>query len=196
MTEIYGNFNEEMVNQAQLLRLSFDPSFLSPQQQWQHNGLLANFIADYITPLASSDEGTPHCIEQVIYLKGSISYIANELLENAIKFHVKRPKIPIDFSLLFINQTIVLLSKNLILIYQYEILKNVIKELTTSNLEDLYIQRVETLAEQENSTASGLGLITILSDYSAQIGWKIEAYEPDTTLKTVTTMVQLPIEQY
>jgi hypothetical protein len=53
--------------------------------------------------------------------------------------------------------------------------------------------KLEKLAEDENTQASGMGLITIMQDYLAQIGWKIENLEDNSEVKIVTTMVQLAI---
>ena len=56
--------------------------------------------------------------------------------------------------------------------------------------EDL-IQQIEQQAQDENSTSSGLGILTIVNDYAARVGWLFESVEDAGTI--VTTKVQLEI---
>ena len=52
---------------------------------------------------------------------------------------------------------------------------------------------MEKLAEEEDSNASGLGLITICCDYGAKLGWKIDNDPEKNGILTVTTMVELKV---
>jgi hypothetical protein len=72
-------------------------------------------------------------------------------------------------------------------------LELVIETLINSDPEQLYIQHLENLAEDENGMTSGLGFLTIIQDYLAKIGWKIEPVKPDYNLVVVTTMVQITV---
>jgi hypothetical protein len=58
----------------------------------------------------------------------------------------------------------------------------------------LYISQLEKNAEQESEGDSGLGLLTMINDYFAQIGWKFETVQKDSEALTVTTMVQLRVK--
>jgi hypothetical protein len=54
----------------------------------------------------------------------------------------------------------------------------------------LYIQQIETTASQADNEASGLGLITLVNDYAAKLGWKFKSASIDPEMTTVTTMAQ------
>lgn len=51
----------------------------------------------------------------------------------------------------------------------------------------LYLQQLEDTEE------SDLGLVTMMNDYQAKLGWKIETIKKEPELVTVTTMVQLTV---
>ncbi len=44
-------------------------------------------------------------------------------------------------------------------------------EVTARDPGDLLIERIETNAAASNSSGSGLGLLTLMSDYGARLGW-------------------------
>jgi hypothetical protein len=46
---------------------------------------------------------------------------------------------------------------------------------------------------QDESSGSGLGLLTIMNDYMAKVGWKFESNSQHPEITTVTTMVQLDL---
>jgi hypothetical protein len=51
---------------------------------------------------------------------------------------------------------------------------------------------MESNANDEN-TNSGLGLLSMICDYSAKISWKFEMLQTEPSLVTVTTMVSLDV---
>ncbi len=191
--QIYGEFQEALPNGDQFLVISFSPSSIPLQQRWRNNGLSADFVADYLTAFFPASEGDPNILERRNELRSAVSYIANELLENAMKFHNEAAKVSIQFGIYLLNDTVVLFSKNCISSATFEKFQKVIQELTTTDPEELYISHLEKLAEQEDSTSSGLGLITIVHDYLAKLGWKIEPLAERPELNVVTTMVQLEV---
>ncbi len=69
--------------------------------------------------------------------------------------------------------------------------KELIHALTTSDLNDLYIERLEKNLDYEHALNSGLGFITILINYNTKLGWKIEQQSPDSDIVYITTMAQL-----
>jgi hypothetical protein len=56
----------------------------------------------------------------------------------------------------------------------------------------MYINQVEKSIDNGESESSGLGYLTMIMDYDAVLGWKLEqiSNKPATI---VTTMVQLPL---
>ncbi len=87
MPEIFEAFQEcGDVAALESLLLRFSPSLLPPQQRWRNNGLSADFLADYVTTFFPKDEADPASAERQSTVKGAVNYIANELLENAMKY--------------------------------------------------------------------------------------------------------------
>lgn len=68
-----------------------------------------------------------------------------------------------------------------------------IKELTTSDPDELYIRILERNAQSESDHQSGLGLLSMINDYQAKLGWKFECVQQNPDVMTVTTMVQLTV---
>ena len=72
-----------------------------------------------------------------------------------------------------------------------------IQTLLSEDLGELYIQQLEASAADEQSNSSGLGLITMVQDYQAHLGWQFTTYAAAAPLSlpvtTVTTIVQLMV---
>jgi hypothetical protein len=66
-----------------------------------------------------------------------------------------------------------------------------IKELLNSDPGELYIRQIKRSKEDES--ISGLGLLTMINDYDAKLGWQFETIEHNPEVIVVTTMAQLPI---
>ena len=79
-------FNDVPPSQKFLL-ISFFPSSIPPKQRSRNNGLSADFIADYLTTFFPKDEDITNTNKKQAEIKSAVSYIANELLENAMKFN-------------------------------------------------------------------------------------------------------------
>ncbi|MEA5510467.1 DUF6272 family protein [Crocosphaera sp. UHCC 0190] len=191
--EIYGDFLEELPASDQFLVISFSPSSIPLKQRWRNNGLSADFVADYLTTFFPADEDDLSTVERQKELKGAVSYIANELLENAMKFHDESVHNTIQFGIHLFDETVVLFSKNCIPSANWPRFKPIIEDLITSDPQELYINQMEKLAEEDDNHGSGLGLITICCDYGASLGWKIDSQEENLGILTINTMVQLQV---
>lgn len=192
MTQIFGDYEELPFGQEYLI-IGFSPSSVPLKQRWRNNGLSADFLADYLTTFFPGNADNPTSIEQQVELKGAISYIANELLENAMKFNDETTQYPISVRMQLESNRVVFLIANSIPPAAVGNFQAYIKELLTSDPSELYIQQLEKNAADENCTASGLGLLTMIHDYMAKIGWKFETVQTEPELISVTTMVQLII---
>ncbi|MGD1808703.1 slr1658 superfamily regulator [Dapis sp. BLCC M126] len=191
--EIYGDFNNNLSDSNQILVISFSLSSIPFKQRWRNNSLSANFIADYLTAFFSVEKNDAKTVARKKELQASVSYITNELLENAMKFHDDRTKNPIRFGVHLLEDIVVLLVSNCVSSEIWLKFYPIINDLMTCDLEDLYIDQVKKLAEDENNQVSGLGLITIMSDYSATLGWKINKIKDDNGLITIRTMAQFKV---
>ncbi|WP_446382295.1 DUF6272 family protein [Coleofasciculus sp. E2-BRE-01] len=197
MHKIFGEFQENLSDEQEFLILGFSPSSIPIQQRWRNNGLSADFVADYLTTFFPAIDEDPDPEGKRVEIKGAVSYIANELLENAMKFNDDHSSYPIKFGLHILDIateiTLVLLATNSVSKQSLNKFQSFIHELLESDLDELYIRQLEKSAEDETGAASGLGLLTMKNDYFAKLGWKFETVQKEPEVVTVTTMVQLKV---
>ena len=197
--KILGDFRDDIPEtHHEYLKLGFSPSSLSVQQRWRTNGLSADFVADYLTTFlrvydtgGQDDDSDARDHE----IKDAVSFIANELLENAMKFNYEPVDQPIQFNLHLLPEAsaVVLLSvTNGISEAGMGKLQSFIREFLATDPDDFYTRQLEKAAA--GATASGRGFITIRNDYSGRLGWKFEQSSSDLSPITVTTMVQLTLQ--
>jgi len=195
MTKIFGDFSEVAFSSEEYLILGFSPSSIPLQQRWRNNGLSADFLADYMTTFFPNDTNAddiekPDEIKQN-EIKSAVGYIANELLENAMKFHDPNSQYPISIQLQLHSNHIVFSVINSISPKAAETFQTYLQKLIHSDPQELYIQQLEDNAQEENySSSSGLGLLTMINDYMTKVGWKFQTIKKDQEMLTVTTMVQ------
>jgi hypothetical protein len=191
MTEIFGDFENHLPPSQEYLRIQFSPSSIPLKQQWRNNGLSANFMADFL--LSFFPNHHEDLTQQQEEIQGTICYVANELLENAMKFTDDRLQCPISLTLYLLSDRLVFISTNSISISSQHKLESFIHRLTTSDLSQLYAEQLEKSALDESGTSAGLGILTMMNDYAATIGWKLEPIQAPLEGVTVMTMVQLTI---
>jgi hypothetical protein len=194
MTQIFGEYTEETEKSREFLKLGFTPSLTQLQQRWRNNGLSADFLADYLTTFFPTDDNDPSTIQRATELKGAVSYIANELLENSMKFHNPSDDYPVTLQVKLYNDHLVLCVTNSITPKNIIKFQSVIHDLEHIDPQELYVRQIKRASENEGNS-SGLGLLTIIDDYQAKIGWKFETIQtkkqPEQII--VTTMVQLSL---
>lgn len=199
MYQIFGDFKEDLLTTEQeFLQIGFSPSSVPLQQRWRNNGLSADFVADYLTTFFSGGDNphahNPNARRRQAEIKSAVSFIANELLENAMKFNDENSKYSINFGLHLLGDTIVLYVMNSVSPEQLDKFQTFIEEFVATDPEELYIRQLEKNAESdENNSGSGLGLLTMKNDYSAKLGWKVETVRQEPEVHAVTTMVQLTV---
>lgn len=196
MPQIFGDFVESFPPAQDSLELTFTPNSLPIKKRWRSNRLSANFMADYFSNFLLVDEDDPAQKRRIKESKGAVSYVANELFENAIKFNNQGTNFKIKFGIYFIEEadmTAVLFATNSVSAEGLDKFQKFIQQLLCSDPEKLYVQQIEKSAEEENSGASGLGFLTMINDYSAKLGWKFEIVQKDPKMIAVTTMVLVPV---
>jgi hypothetical protein len=191
MTEIFGDFQDELPTSEEYLIMGFSPSSASLKQRWRNNGLSANFMADYLMVFLPVSDDNAVAIARQEEIKSAISFIANELLENAMKFNDYSSLRPIVVQLQLFQDRVVLLVTNAIEPVTAEPFKALIQEIMTSDPSEMLIRQLEKNADAK--TDSGVGLLTMINDYGAQVGWKFELTQVNPEVITVTTRVQLAI---
>jgi hypothetical protein len=188
--QIFGYFIDKPLSQDQLT-LKFSPSSISIKERWRNNGLSADFMADYLATFVPKDDGDPSSVQRQKELKGAASYIANELLENSMKYCDYRVKYPVTIQLQLDADQIRFFVSNSISNESSQNFIAFIEELTNSDPNEMYFQQLEKSANDETGNSSGLGLLSMINDYSAMLGWKFQLIQEKPEIIAVTTMVQL-----
>jgi hypothetical protein len=192
MIQTFGDFIELPASQEYLI-IGFSPSSIPLKQRWRNNGLSADFMADYLATFFPGNEDDSSTIERQAEIKSAVSYIANELLENAMKFNNETSEYPIDIKLQLESDGVIFSVVNSISPQAVEKFQAYIQQLLASEPSELYIQQLEKNAADESCTDCGLGLLTMLTDYTAKIGWKFQTVHQDPEVIAVTTLVQLRV---
>ena len=201
MSKVFGEYIEEFPPQYDSLEIIFTPTAHSIRQRWSNNLLSAQFVADYFSAFLPVDEDDLKSDRRIKVSKGAVSYVANELLENAMKFNDQGSNFKVKFGIYFIEDTLiengyvtaVLYVTNSVTPQGVKKLQTYLTELIASDPKELYIKQVEKSLESEHSEASGLGFLTMINDYSAKLGWKFQTFRKESTILTVTTMAQIKV---
>ncbi len=191
MIEIFGDFTRELPSNLDSLEIIFSASSDVIKKRWKNNRLSAYFVADYFSSFFPIDED----LERIREMKGAVSYVANELLENAMRYNISNALEKVKFGIYFLNYnevgediTVLLSTINKIDEKDVKYLQSYIHELLNSDPDELYITKIQQSLEDEGQGTSGLGLLTMINDYSAKLGWKFEKIED---VFTVTTMAKM-----
>jgi hypothetical protein len=192
MIQLFGDFHEDIPTNHEFLIIGFFPHSLPLKQRWRNNGLSADFIADYLTTFFPANQDEPGTVERQLKLKEAVNYIANELIDNALKFNEEKSDYPVKFGLHLLEDRLILISTNCVSPKVLDNFYEFVNQLKKSDLESFYIHQLEKGAE-EDSQESQLGILTMMQDYLATVGWKIETVQKDPEVITLTTMVQLTV---
>lgn len=192
MVKIFGNFRDDSIRSDEYLILGFSPSSIPLQQRWRNNGLSADFLADYLSTFFPATD-TGNAFSKQNEIRSAVSYIANELLENAMKFNDDTSYYPISIQLQLYNDHLMFYITNSIPPQTVDTFQAYIQKLINEDSQELYIDQLERNAENDNKATSGLGLLTMINDYMAKLGWKFETVKTEPELIAVTTMVQITL---
>ena len=144
---------------------------------WQHASETCEFLGE-VFALQHARSGADYTDA-----RHSIIYLVNELLENAIKFRAPG-SINVDcsleggnFELTVSNDTAAEVATRF---------QSLIEEITSRDPGELLIERIEANAADESSSASGLGLLTLMNDYGARLGWDFRSTSPGAVVSLST----------
>jgi hypothetical protein len=190
MSKTFGKFIDSGDSQEYLI-ISFSSMMLPMQDRWRNNSLSADFLASYwgtFFPAHNTESG-----HQRAEVQDTVSYIANELLENAIKFSHEPSRIPVKIGIYLTHDRLRFYVTNSVDPKNLENFQQYIQTVLAEDPGELYIRQLECNASDENSTESRLGFLTLLNDYEAELAWKFETIQQNPEIITVTTMVELEI---
>ncbi len=189
--KIIGNFFDiSNIEQGEHLQLSFQPGSIPLKQRWRNNGLSADFLADYVSTFFPMKEDDIHGLSHLKEIKHAVSYIANELLENGMKYTDCSLEMPMKINMLLENNFIMFNETNSVSLKQAQHFLDFITLLQDNDPMALFMEQLEKQAMDE--AGSGLGFLTMINDYQAELSWQFEAHE-NKDIMTITTAVKLPI---
>ena len=191
MAQIFGNFIEMKEGNGEYLKISFHPASSPLRQRWRNNGLSADFLAGYFSTFFPGED--PNSTERQNEMKDAISYISNELLENAMKFSYASSNPMVSIEMILEADIISLYTKNRFDPNMIEPFQQFIQRMLTEDPNELYLEQIERNAEDDSDGSSRLGFLTILNDYGATLAWKFTDCAQDGDDVAVTTMVQLAV---
>lgn len=190
MKKTFGKFIKPEDGEEYLI-IRFSPTAVPLQNRWRNNGLSADFLAEYwSTFFPAYNLASPLKQNEI---KGGISYIANELLENMMKFSYAPANYPASLGLYLYSADFRFYGSNAINPANVANFQARIQKLLTEETAELYMLQIEKNASFPDPASSGLGLLTMLNDYEAKLAWQFEELlQPNRDKHVmVTTMVTL-----
>jgi hypothetical protein len=191
-SQTFGN-HAEPSGECEYLTMAFSPLNAPLRSRWRNNGLSADFLGDYVTTFLptkgsmAADEGRQNEVRH------AVTYIANELLENAMKYHERLADIPIGIHLELTGDRIAVSASNGVSVNQAEYYKAFVERLLAGDASDLLLRQQEESARGGDAPISGVGLLTMITDYGAKLGWRFDVNPEESEMMTVTTSAILPI---
>jgi hypothetical protein len=192
--ETLGKYNKR-ASECEYLTLVFSPSSVPLRARWRNNGLSADFLGDYVITFLPAESRGKGVAAHHKAISHAVTYIANELLENAMKYHERNADIPIGIHLELTGAHITVSVSNGVGAGQAERYKAFVEHLLAGDAHALLLQQQEDSAKNDDSTASCVGLLTMISDYDAQLGWRFDAHPAQSELMTVTTKAVVSLQE-
>ncbi|MFB9950119.1 ATP-binding protein [Rhizobium puerariae] len=137
---------------------------------WKHCAITSDFVAEFV---ALRYRASRSLYREV---RHNVGYLTNELIENAVKFRAAG-EVVVEASVednVFRAKVSNLIDGEPAMRFQH-----LLSEITTGDPGELLIRRIEANATGTNANGSGLGLLTLMSDYGARFAWVFGSGEPD-----------------
>ena len=184
MNESIGEFRELGGGDVRVALVFFPGDF---SVRWSQCSATADFFAEYFAGV--HEAGLVEDTDRRDFV-GSVGYVLNELIENAVKFCAGGT---VEVDACVDDGEFIVVVSNQIVGTSVEPLRARFDELLRGDPQDLLLQRVEENAANPDQTTSGLGFLTMLSDYQAKLGWRFDAApgNPDNALLRTTARLQV-----
>lgn len=152
---------------------------------WHHCATTSDFIADLF---ALRFQSSRNDYKEV---RHSIGYVINELVENAVKFRAAG-EIMIEASM--DAESFKVKISNLVTGEAASGFQSLLSEITIGDPSELLIQRIEANAADPKMESSGLGLLTLMSDYEARLAWIFSSADERDRI-FLETYASIPVSQ-
>jgi hypothetical protein len=153
--------------------------------RWHHCATTSDFIADLF---ALPFHGSRNDYREV---RHNIGYLVNELIENAVKFREPgeiRIEATMDADCFKVKVSNVVSTETAV---SFQAL---LAEITVGDPGDLLIERIEANAADPETSGSGLGYLTLMSDYGARLAWMFSPVDSSGRVH-VGTFATIPVTQ-
>src|SRR5580658_8814958 len=111
-SQTFGYCDEQSDERREYLTLAFSPLSAPLRSRWRNNGLSADFLGDYVTTFLPTDSSRTGAERLQTEIRHAVTYIANELLENAMKYHDRHVDVPIGIHLELTDDHIIVSASN------------------------------------------------------------------------------------
>lgn len=173
------------------LTLNFSPTSAPRRRRWGNYGLSADFLGDYFAAFFPGDEIPDSKINRRDTVKAAVSYIANELIENAVKYSDQGSGLSISITLHLYEQEIIFEVTNYSTPAWANTYQDFIRTLLAADLDEFYTQQLEKTAM--GGGMSHMGLLTIMNDYAAKMGWQFQPVDDRPDIVKITVIARLSI---
>ncbi len=194
-SEQFGRFTATLANSQEYLTIHFSPSASARQERWRNYGLSADFLGDYFANFFPGGQLPDSPMSQRKAIKSAVSFVANELLENAIKYSDDSVEEPIVLSIYLYRDQIIIRTVNYVAQTTATSFKAFIQRLLAAESADtLFAEQLELAAL--NSGQSGMGIATMVCDYGIELGWEFQplAIAPETI--RVDSLAHLDLQSF
>jgi hypothetical protein len=177
MTEFIGSYLRESQREDLALTIHAD----SFPVRWTLCSATADFLGAYCAGLVD-DLNQPSI--------SSLVFVANELIENAVKFN-RDGDVAVSV-LVAVGEAVVTVSNTV----DHSMVPELRERFGALSQDDpalLLIRQVEANAEHPDGATSGLGLLLLMNDYGAKLGWKLSASSPDRL--RLDSMARVPLKE-
>ncbi|KRD49564.1 MULTISPECIES: hypothetical protein [Sinorhizobium/Ensifer group] len=179
MTTLYGLADLTIGAHQKMtrLRLYDGPLDLS----WKHCAMASDFVAELAALRYRASRNTYREVRH------NIGYLTNELVENAVKFRASG-SVVVEAALeghSFRTKVSNVIDNEAAARFQ-----ELLSEIADGDPGDLLIERIEANATGLGKSGSGLGLLTLMSDYGVRFAWVFGAQGDDgeTSLETYASI--------
>lgn len=163
---------------------------LPARPPWQVADRVSRYVAEFLEPDLNRLCGSP---EAGSALAGDVAYAVNELLENAAKYSLPGA---VQFAAALAEDEVILSLSHAVATPHAERYRSRAIDMVTLDPMEMLLATVErnALREGESESASGLGLLSLMSDYGARLGFAFVADAATASdCMRVTTQAHLPL---
>jgi hypothetical protein len=189
-----GEIPDDLSPDQEGVTITFSTGAASETQAWRNKNLTVDFMAEYFAASFPCERDAPKGETSRGVARSMIAFVANELLENAVKYNFD-PTFPLSIGIWLRDDCVVFSSNNSVDPLETGLLQQYLHEVIAGDAMAMYLAQVEENASSGTGTDSKIGLLTLRNDYRATLGWELDSQidQGGRTTETLKTVVQVPL---